>query len=250
MFHYTRNVKSAVTILIFLSASWLSACESNSASAPQVEAPPPVQTTSPQESDAEESVASPTDMPAVNPTTEPASLPDPTSNPPEDQEQAQSGTEEVPTPEETSLQAASTTSLAFTTLNQGASMTLQLDKPSIFIAGTQDDIEALKTGLADPEITQFIETVDLNTNWVVGIIQGPIGSSGYGIEIQSVNQMPNEITMVADLTEPGPDQMTSDVITYPYHLIVIPKNELPENPGTSWSVYTGSNELLAQESYP
>jgi hypothetical protein len=41
-----------------------------------------------------------------------------------------------------------------------------------------------------------------------------------------------------------------DVVSYPYHIILVPRDQLPMAPGTIWAVYDAEGSLLVETRYP
>lgn len=77
-----------------------------------------------------------------------------------------------------------------------------------------------------------------------------MGTSGYGIAVQEINLAPGKVQIKVNLTDPSPERMVQPVISYPYQIILVPKEKLQVAPGTIWAVYTLENKLLTQIQYP
>ena len=136
--------------------------------------------------------------------------------------------------------------IPFESLAQGESYTAQLEKPTLFVVSNAAEADRFTQLLNDPEIVQWIQSVDFNTTYVVAVFRGKMGSSGYGIAVQDISTAPGTVELRVNLTQPAPNQNVSDVTTYPYHILSVSREKLPIAPETSWSVYDSEGKLLVQ----
>ena len=133
-----------------------------------------------------------------------------------------------------------------------------LEKPTLLVAGNESEARWLAGHLNDPEqMAQFGE-VDFDDTWIISVFRGQVNTAGYGIAIEDVQYItPAEgeesgevVQITVHLTDPSPDQMVAEVISYPDHVVMVPKADLPAAEGTVWSAYTSEGELFAQTRYP
>ena len=59
------------------------------------------------------------------------------------------------------------------------------------------------------------------------ITGGSKPTGGYGIEIQEAVAIEEELEVKVKFAEPNPDHMVTQVITYPYDIVIVEDNELP-----------------------
>jgi hypothetical protein len=144
--------------------------------------------------------------------------------------------------------------IVFENLAQGDSYIANLKTPTLFVADNEDDAsrltKLLHEGLERDNVIREIQQVDFATTWVVAVFRGGVGSSGYDIAVQKVSLTSNTVQVVINLTDPAPDQNVSAIESYPYHIILISKEQLPVAPRTLWAMYTSDGRLLAQITYP
>ena len=65
--------------------------------------------------------------------------------------------------------------------------------------------------------------VDFTRDMVVGVFLGSRPSSGYNVEIVSSREEQGALVVRYRATAPGRDTMTAQVLTMPYHLVVVPR---------------------------
>jgi hypothetical protein len=61
---------------------------------------------------------------------------------------------------------------------------------------------------------------------VIAVFIGERPTGGYGIEIESIDAYADRITVNIVETEPGPDELTTQALTYPYHIVTTEKTEM------------------------
>lgn len=139
--------------------------------------------------------------------------------------------------------------IPFDNLAQGDSYTAEVEIPTLFVATNAAQATRFTQWLNNTDITNQIQAVDFNTTWVVAVFRGQVGSSGYGITVEEISTAPKTVQIKVNVTEPAPDRVVSTVISYPYHIILIPREKLRVAPGIIWSVQTIGGKLLVQ-TYP
>lgn len=97
------------------------------------------------------------------------------------------------------------------------------------VAGRAD----LAARLADPR---------LRGRKVIGIFVGPMGSSGHGVTVRGLEAGAGRVRITVEVVRPRADQMTSDVISFPYAIIAAPASLLPQR--AVWSVVDSRGERL------
>jgi hypothetical protein len=140
--------------------------------------------------------------------------------------------------------------IVFETLTRGDSYTAELQVPALLVVRSAADGARCTEWLKDPDIARRIEEVDFGTTSVVALFRGRMGSSGYGIAIQAISLASGTVQLTVDLTNPAPGQNVSDEVSYPCHIILVPREQLPMAPGTIWAVYDTEGSLLVETRYP
>ena len=135
--------------------------------------------------------------------------------------------------------------IAFDSIDKGNSFTAEIEKPTIFVAGSRDEASQFIRWMENIDVVSRIEKVDFNTNFVIAVFRGKMGNSGYGIEVQSISIYSGVVQLAVNLTDPAPGQAVADVISYPYHIILLPREKLQVAPGT-WAMYDPEGKVLAQ----
>jgi hypothetical protein len=74
----------------------------------------------------------------------------------------------------------------------------------------------------------IVPVVDFNTDMVIAIFRGEFPTSGYLTEITQINESNGKIGVTVTETD-SVKGMVLDVLTYPYHIIKVKKNDLPVN---------------------
>lgn len=128
-----------------------------------------------------------------------------------------------------------------------------LEEPSIFVVGSAPEAERF-AGWFDnsnvSDVSERIRKVDLTTTLIVAVFSGHMGSNGHGVTIKEVSTSPGRVDLRVMLTRPAPGHAASDVETYPYHMIMIPRKDLDLDPQTDWIVFTSDGKILSQTRYP
>ncbi len=80
-------------------------------------------------------------------------------------------------------------------------------------------------------------TVDFESYTVLVALLGLRHSGGYSIEIEAVNESPEGVVVQVEATGPGPKCSTTAVITFPAHIVKIPKADGPFHFNLGQSTY-------------
>ena len=139
-----------------------------------------------------------------------------------------------------------TDSLSFETLARGDSYTAELVEPRLVVVSNSSDASRLARLLDEPQLARRIRLVDFERVWIVGIFRGQMGSTGYGIVIQEISIAQEKVRLRVNFTDPAPALNVSDVITYPYHIVVLARENFQPTPQTTWRVHTPDGKLLLQ----
>ena len=129
-----------------------------------------------------------------------------------------------------------TRTISFEHLAGGDSHAASLEGPALFVAGEASEITSFTGMLSDPELVRRIGDADFDNNWVVAIFRGMVGTGGHGIRVKEIEKENETLKVAVDLSDPKPDQFVIQVISYPFHIITIPKKDLIVTGETTWSV--------------
>jgi len=113
-------------------------------------------------------------------------------------------------------------------MEQGADTPRTVDK------GEQSNIDAAKQVVlrTDAEWTKLWQqhspdrqrpAVDFSKDMIVGVFMGSRSSAGYNISIVSTFAKDGNVLVRYQESTPRPGTMTAQVLTFPYHLVAIPK---------------------------
>ena len=140
--------------------------------------------------------------------------------------------------------------VVFESIAQGNSFIAEVETPTLLIANSVNETTNFTKWLHDIDITSQLRKTNFNTHLVIAVFSGKKGSSGYSITINEIFTALKEVMLVVNLIKPEPGQRVQEVITYPYHIILLPKNDLQITPGTIWNVYSSEGVLLTKTIYP
>src|SRR5918992_1608451 len=73
--------------------------------------------------------------------------------------------------------------------------------------------------------TEKVPAVDFGKNMVVGIFLGSKPSAGHEVEITGVRTQDKDVVVEYVQKQPGRGTMAAQILTEPFHLVVLPKHE-------------------------
>ncbi len=215
----------------FLLMGALVGCSASPATSPDVQAVPPTEVVVATVAPKEEPL-SPTEAPAPSATAEPAPAPTEGAAPPSD----------APPPAEGAI--------PFERLAQGESLAAGVGAGTLMVADSAEEVEQIVAMVGDEGIASQLRAADLQGVMVVALFRGEEISSGYGVTIQEISQGADAVQLTAALSAPGADQMVSDMISYPYDIVLIPTGAASLAPGTAWRAHTTDDTVLAELTLP
>ncbi len=121
-----------------------------------------------------------------------------------------------------------------------------LQQPALYVAGNPDQAALFINWLDDPDLVARIWENDYSTTWVVAAFRGQMPTSGYGIAIEDLQSDGETVKLYASLSDPDPDAMVAQVLSYPHQVLFVPKTQAPAPEGATWSLFTSEGKLLAQ----
>ena len=126
----------------------------------------------------------------------------------------------------------------------------ELEAPVLFVTGDASEAKQLARWLLDPDLEARLAAIDFESNWLIAALRGRMNTAGFAIAIEQVGYEDEAVQVTVALTDPAPDAMVAQVITYPYDLIVVPVEELTAVDGTMWLMRTTDGRLLARTQFP
>lgn len=124
------------------------------------------------------------------------------------------------------------TGIAFGTLDQG-SYSGYRDRAALVIR-TEEEWQqvwerhtALLTPQPERSVVDFDKEVDFDTEMVLAVFLGERPTGGFAIEITAIHKRPDTLRVLVEETAPDPDAMVTQVLTQPYHVVRLPRIDLP-----------------------
>lgn len=137
---------------------------------------------------------------------------------------------------ETPEPSAETTSREFVDMDtswldtvHGDYVSEESEQPMLFVIRSQDDLVAfrdmgmLTSDSPRPEVPQ----IDFDKQLVIALVDVSEPSMGYSIEINELEERPDEIVVMATKLTPNPEYLHAAVITYPRHVITTSATDKP-----------------------
>lgn len=117
--------------------------------------------------------------------------------------------------------------ISFTVVAEGDTAADYPDQQGVVIA-SQSDWEMLWEQLHRYTIPRpALPEVDLMQHTLLAVFAGEKRSGGYTIQVERIIQTDQAVTVHVTETAPGPEDITTALITYPYQVVKIPHTSLP-----------------------
>ena len=136
------------------------------------------------------------------------------------------------------------------TLAQGESRTAGIETTTLIAAGNPTEAHHIVALLGSSLDVARIGEVDFGTSLLVAVVRGQVPTGGYGIAIDGIAAAQDEVRVTVSLADPAPGRILPEVLSYPYHLVVVPRTALPTQPGVRWVAVTPGGDLLAETQLP
>jgi hypothetical protein len=163
--------------------------------------------------------------------------------------QIESSTRLIFAPEDNRPDKGESRAIPFESLKQGSlysvspNMAVKLASPSILLADNADHAASLLE-LGDADITRIVQGTDYERVRLIVVFRGRLSTAGYGITVTGIQGTAGSAEVQVRLTDPGRDEMTAQVLTYPYHIITVLREDPAVGQGTAWTVRTSDGKLL------
>ena len=96
-------------------------------------------------------------------------------------------------------------------------------EPGLMVIARSEEVDRLG-GLITDEARQTLLELDYSQYFALVTFFGMKGTGGYSIQVTRVTRSGDTVSVYARLDEPAPDQAKSDVVTSPYHLVIVQKD--------------------------
>ncbi len=141
-----------------------------------------------------------------------------------------------------------TSHIPFQTLSKGDAYTAELPEPAMFVAGNHTETTPFAKWLYEND--PVLQQVDFDRSLVLAISAGRKGSSGYGITVRAITASTSTVNVLIHLDEPDPGQFVSDVISYPYHIVELDKDDIALQTSLSWVAHLQDGTPITRTRYP
>ncbi len=117
------------------------------------------------------------------------------------------------------------TEIPFQTIAEGVGgLGYESKKPALIIMTRPEAFESLALDVTfPPDLLEKVSSLDYEQYFVVLVLQGLQGTSGYHVAVQHIVQEGDQIFIQADFIQPELNTMVLPVLTSPYHLIAVSK---------------------------
>jgi hypothetical protein len=95
-------------------------------------------------------------------------------------------------------------------------------QPGVIVISTADGVGKLE-GLITPESLVQLQALDYQKHFAIAVFQGWKPTDGFNIQIERITRAGDQVSIIAQAKERQPDLARADVVTSPYHLVVVDK---------------------------
>ncbi len=120
------------------------------------------------------------------------------------------------------------------------------EEASLFFATTPEEVERLIGAVQEPGLADELKDIGLGQYWVLVVFRGEKPTSGYEITIEDIKTFESEVEVDVSLTNPAPDAIVAQVITYPVAVEVIAISEIADPSLMDWVVLDQNGEVLSK----
>ena len=124
---------------------------------------------------------------------------------------------------ETSCQSQET-DLPFETIEQKLKADLgppyEGREPGLMVIARPEEVANLNDWVTE-DAKARLQTLDYDAYFGLIVFQGWKPTFGYGIQVERIASLEDEVTVLVQLKEPRPDEEKADTVTSPYHLVQV-----------------------------
>jgi len=123
-------------------------------------------------------------------------------------------------------------SVSFDTFAQGVESGFLIDQytleePTLFIIRNQDELEEFWTIHASIFFPQpAIPLIDFTVDMLIAVVDTVEPTGGFALYIESLNTSGDEVSVQVRKLSPGPDDIVTDALTVPYHIITLSRSDM------------------------
>ncbi len=113
--------------------------------------------------------------------------------------------------------------LAFETIAQRDVINYREEKPALLVIVKATEVDDLSKNIfaEDRELAVQLHTLDYDRSFAVLVLQGQKRIGGYSVIVQQIRRQGNQVTVKAQLVEPGLGSRIFGAFTSPYHLVAV-----------------------------
>ena len=147
-------------------------------------------------------------------------------------------------------------SVPFFSIAKGAAGSRRLDvrEPTLEVVRNSGQLEDLirwnRLGYVPRRVKEGLQGIRMLTTFVVVAYSGPQATDGHKITIQEVRLDEGTVIVTVAVTSPLPGRAASDVLTHPYHVVGIFKQDMFVSPEVNWLMVTEDGTVLAELKRP
>ena len=116
------------------------------------------------------------------------------------------------------------TELPFETIERSDYGDYSIREPRVVLVTSQDDIDRLEGLLSQAALEQLAE-LDFEQYFAIVAFRGTQATSGYDTIIERITRQGDKIVVYVQFWEPSPDYVVLDVVTSPYHLVKVRRDD-------------------------
>ena len=116
------------------------------------------------------------------------------------------------------------TELPFETIERSDYGDYSIREPRVVLVTNQDEIDQLE-GLISQEALDQLAELDFQQYFAIAVFRGRQATSGYDTVIERVARQGDKIVVYTQFWEPRPDQVILTMVTSPYHLIKMRRDD-------------------------
>ncbi len=110
----------------------------------------------------------------------------------------------------------------------------------------EDELDRLLGLVQDDALIERLSAVDFEDDFILAVLRGEMPTAGYTVTIEDVRYAGEMVDVFVSLTNPGPDEMVAQVITYPLAVQVISRSDVQEPGKHGWAVISADGEVLVE----
>jgi len=119
------------------------------------------------------------------------------------------------------------------------------EEPAFVIAVSTEELAYYKEMLAPADLKGVFK-IDFTRYFVIVAFQGEKATGGYAIEVRSIVQTGDRVTVILHVTERQPGKMVDQAVTSPFHVVKVAQANMPRR-GELEFVFVEDGQQLARQ---